>query len=130
MNTIETIQLKNGLTVYLYLDKRRHSTFFQLTTNFGGLTKDFVLNDKEYHLHDGIAHILEHYVVECNDDGNFIKELGEKQMNTNASTHYQVTSYYFDAVEDVEYGIRTMLHGIYHVHFDNEKLEKLKNPIC
>ncbi len=130
MNSIETIQLKNGLTIYLYLDTRRHSTFFQFVTNFGGLSKDFILDDQEYHLHDGIAHILEHYVVECNDEGNFIKELGQRQMDTNASTHYQITSYYFDAVEEVEFGIRTMLNGIYHVSFNEEKLEKLKNPIC
>ena len=49
MSKIDTIKLDNGLTIYLYEDKRRHSTFFDLVTLFGGLDKDFILNGKEYH---------------------------------------------------------------------------------
>ena len=126
---MEEILFENGLRIYLYQDKRRHSTLFQHVTLFGGLTKDFSIDGEEYHLVDGVAHILEHYVVECNEEGNFIKELGEMQMNTNASTHLNMTRFYFDTVENVEVGILKMLNGLYHVHFDEEKLEKLKNPI-
>ena len=42
MSNIETIKLDNGLTIYLYSDKRRHSTLFQHVTLFGGKTKDFI----------------------------------------------------------------------------------------
>ena len=129
MSKIDTIKLDNGLTIYLYEDKRRHSTFFDLVTLFGGLDKDFILNGKEYHMHDGIAHILEHYLCECSDSGNFLDELGKKQMNTNASTGFDMTSYYFSAVEDVEYGIKTILNSVYNVKFTQEKLDKLKTPI-
>lgn len=129
MNKLETVTLDNGLKIYLYKEPKRHSTFFQFITLFGGITKDFKYNNKEYHFQDGIAHILEHYLVECNNQGNFLKELGKKQMNTNAFTHYNMTRFYFEAVEDVNYGIRTMLEGIYNVNFEKEKLEKLKNPI-
>ncbi len=129
MNKIETIVLKNGLTLYLYQDPRRHSTFFELSTNCGGMTKHFIYDDQEYHLPDGVAHLLEHYVVECNDNGNFLEKLGQKQMSTNASTSPFVTNFYFEAVEDVLYGIRTMLDGIYHVTFDEEKMNKIKKPI-
>ena len=129
MSKIDTINFDNGLTLYLYEDKRRHSTFFDFVTLFGGLDKDFILNGKEYHMHDGIAHILEHYLCECSDSGNFLEELGKKQMNTNASTGYDMTSYYFNAVEDVEYGIKTILNGIYNVSFTQEKLDRLKTPI-
>lgn len=129
MNKVETIKLDNGLTIYLYEDKRRHFTFFDFVTLFGGMDKDFVLNNHEYHMHDGIAHILEHYICECSDAGNFLDELGKRQMNTNASTSSDMTSYYFDAAEDIIYGIKTILNGIYNVKFIKEKLEKLKNPI-
>ena len=129
MNNLEEITLDNGLRIYFYQDKRKHSTFFQHVTLFGGVTKDFMMDGKEYHYPDGVAHILEHYVVECNDEGNFIKELGEAQMNTNASTHHHMTRFYLDAVEDVLFGIQKMLQGIYHVSFHEEKLEKLKKPI-
>ena len=129
MSNIETIKLDNGLTIYLYSDKRRHSTLFQHITLFGGKTKDFIFEGKEYHIQDGVAHILEHYVVEENARGNFLKLLGEKQMATNASTYYGMTRYYFEAVENIEYGIETMIRGIYSPVFSEERLEKIKKPI-
>ena len=129
MSKIENIKLDNGLNIYLYNDMRRHSTFFQFTTKCGGTYKDFVFDGKEYHLQDGVAHILEHYIVECNKVGNFLDMLGEKQMSTNASTSPTSTGYYFETVENVLYGIKTMLEGINSVVFDKDKLEKLKNPI-
>lgn len=130
MNKLYTYTLDNGLKVYLYPDMRRHSTFFQLSTFCGGMTKHFSVDGKKYSFQDGIAHILEHYIVECNNRGNFLEELGKKQMATNASTSISVTSYYFEAVENVNFGINTLLEGVYSVYFDSEKLEKLKNPIC
>ena len=129
MTKIDKVVLENGLTIYLYNDKRRHSTFFQLVNLCGGITKDFIVDGKEYHMQDGVAHILEHYVVECNEKGNFLEILGEKQMNTNASTHLNMTDFYFETVEDVKFGIQTILNGIYNITFLPEKLEKLKNPI-
>ena len=129
MNKLDTIVLENGLTLYLYPDKRRHSTFFQFITKFGGFTKDFIYQNKEYHIPDGVAHILEHYLVECNDIGNFLQILGNKQMITNASTHFNMTRFHFDAVEDVEFGIDTVLKGLTSVSFDEDKLLKIKNPI-
>ncbi len=129
MNQIKTIHLENGLTLYMLNDKRRHSTFFQFTTFCGGISKHFKCDNKEYSLQDGVAHILEHYIVECNSQGNFLDELGKYQMYTNAATSIDTTTYYFETVENVTYGINTMLNGIYHVDFKKEKLQKLKNPI-
>lgn len=129
MNNIDTVKLDNGLTIYFYVDKRRHSTFFQHITLFGGKTKDFIYDGDEYHLQDGIAHILEHYVVEENSHGNFLKVLGEAQMSTNAATYFDMTRYYFEAIENVEFGIETMIRGIYSPIFDEERLEKIKKPI-
>ena len=129
MNKINKVVLENGLTIYLYNDKRRHSTFFQFVNLCGGLTKDFTVDGTEYHMQDGLAHILEHYVVECNESGNFLEILGEKQMNTNASTHLYMTDFYFETVENVTFGINTMLNGIYNVKFSESKLEKIKGPI-
>lgn len=130
MNNLETIVLDNGLTIYLYPDSRRHSIFFQFNTLCGGIHKYFEYDGKEYSLPDGVAHALEHYIVECNPNGNFLTELGERQMSTNASTSYFVTNYYFETVLDVCFGIRTLLEGIHHVTFSSERLQKLKNPIC
>ena len=129
MSKIESVVLDNGLKIYFYMDKRRHSTFFQHITLFGGKTKDFIVDGRKYHIQDGVAHILEHYIVEENKNGNFLRLLGEKQMNTNASTSYDMTNYFFEAVEDIEYGIETMIKGIYSPIFSEDRLEKIKKPI-
>ena len=129
MNNIETVKLNNGLTIYFYTDTKRHSTFFQFVTLYGGKTKDFIVDGKTYHMQDGIAHILEHYIVEENKYGNFLKTLGEKQMSTNAYTYYDMTRYYFEAVENIEYGIKTLIKGIYAPVFEEERLEKVKKAI-
>ena len=129
MNKIQTLTLKNGLTIYLYEDKRKHTTIFQLITRFGGTTKDYIIDDKEVHFQDGIAHILEHFLVECNKYGNFLDLLGQKEMNTNAVTSQNCTRYFFETVENVELGIKTMLNCVYSPIFAKENLEKLKEPI-
>lgn len=129
MNKIQTLTLKNGLTIYLYEDKRKHTTIFQLITRFGGATKDYIIDDKEVHFQDGIAHILEHFLVECNKYGNFLDLLGQKEMNTNAVTSQNCTRYFFETVENVELGIKTMLNCVYSPIFAKENLEKLKEPI-
>lgn len=129
MNKIETITLENGLTIYLYEDQRKHTTIFQLVTNFGGETKDFIIDNKEIHFKDGTAHILEHFLVECNKYGNFLDLLGQKEMNTNAITSQNCTRYFFETVENIELGIKTMLNCVYSPVFTKENLERLKEPI-
>lgn len=129
MNNIETVTLDNGLRIFLYKDDRRHETFFTYITLGGGRRKNFILDGTEYHLNDGLAHILEHYIVECNNQGNFIKKLGKMQMNTNAETSDLYTEYYFQAVENIDIGIKTILDAVNNVNFNEENLNKLKKPI-
>lgn len=129
MNKIETVTLDNGLTIYFYEDKRKHTTIFQLITFFGGMTKDYIIDNQEYHFPDGISHILEHFLVECNETGNFLDILGKKEMTTNACTQGTITRYFFETVENVEFGIKTLLNGVYSPIFTEENLTKLKEPI-
>lgn len=129
MNNIETVTLDNGLRIFLYKDERRHKTFFTYITLGGGQRKNFILDGTKYHLNDGLAHILEHYIVECNNNGNFIKKLGKMQMDTNAETSDLYTEYYFQAVENIDIGIKTILDAVNNVKFNEENLNKLKKPI-
>ncbi len=126
---IDEVVLDNGLTIYTYVDKRRHTNTVQFVTRYGGLYKEFKYNNIEYHMQDGIAHILEHYIVEENEHGNFLEKLGEMQMNTNASTHKLMTNFYFTCVERLEEGLEILIKGINNVTFDKDRLEHLKNPI-
>lgn len=129
MNNIETVTLDNGLRIFLYKDERRHKTFFTYISLGGGQRKNFILDGTKYHLNDGLAHMLEHYIVECNNNGNFIKKLGKMQMDANAETSDIYTEYYFQAVENIDIGIKTILDAVNNVKFNEENLNKLKKPI-
>ena len=129
MNKIDCVTLDNGLKVYFYLDKKRHSTLFNYITLFGGSTLDFSIDGKEYHMQEGVAHILEHYVFECNNLGNISKLLSEKDIFPNASTSLNFTNYHFNATNNVEFGIETILRTVNDVSFDENKLKKIKEPI-
>ena len=129
MNKLEKITLDNGLTIYLYPDTKKHTTIFQFITLFGGTSKDFIIDNKEVHFQDGLAHILEHYLVECNKYGNFIDILGKMEMSTNAATSLTHTKYYFEAVEKVDEGIKTIIRSVYNPIFTTDNLEKIKLPI-
>ena len=129
MNKIEKTTLTNGLTIYFYEDKRKHTTIFQVITFFGGMSKDYKIDNVDYHFSDGIAHILEHYLVECNKYGNYIEILGQHDMNSNACTQGKITRFFFDTVDNIEFGIKTLLNCIYSPVFTEENLNKLKEPI-
>lgn len=129
MNNIEVKTLDNGLKIYLYEDKRKHSTYVNFVTKFGGIHQDFKMDNKEYHLKNGMAHLLEHYVCEASNQGEFIKLLGKKHMYTNATTSPSKTSFYFLTSTNLEYGLEILLKGINNPIFSKERLEKVKAPI-
>ena len=129
MNKIDTIKLDNGLTIYFYLDKRKHTTFVNLITKYGGIVKDFIMDGKSYHIPDGTAHLLEHFVVESNSIGEYTKILGQKHMTTNASTSNHVTSFYFETAQELDYGLDILLKSCYSPVFNKTNLEKIKKPI-
>ena len=51
------------------------------------------------------------------------------QMSTNAETSDIYTEYYFQAVENIDIGIKTILDAVNNVKFNEENLNKLKKPI-
>ena len=126
---VESIKLANGLPIYLCQDPRKHTTFFGLITKFGGAVKDFQLDGKAYHVHEGIAHLLEHYLVESNAHGNYVEILSEMQMETNAQTGSYQTMYYFSGVDKIEEGIDILLKSCYSPIFTEENLNRVKQPI-
>lgn len=49
------------------------------------------------------------------------------QMDANAETSDIYTEYYFQAVENIDIGIKTILDAVNNVKFNEENLNKLKN---
>ena len=128
-NNLEKLTLENGMKIYLYKDSTKHSTFVNFITKYGGFYNDFKIDDKEYNIPNGMAHFIEHLLIETSKYGNLIHVLGEKQMSTNGVTYTDMTQFYFNAVENVEIGIETLIRAINEADFNQEDKEKTKGAI-
>ena len=128
-NNLEKLTLENGMKIYLYKDSTKHSTFVNFITKYGGFYNDFKIDDKEYNIPNGMAHFIEHLLIETSKYGNLIHVLGEKQMSTNGVTYTDMTQFYFNAVENVEFGIETLIRAINEADFNQEDIEKTKGAI-
>lgn len=128
-NNLEKLTLENGMKIYLYKDSTKHSTFVNFITKYGGFYNGFKIDDKEYNIPNGMAHFIEHLLIETSKYGNLIHVLGEKQMSTNGVTYTDMTQFYFNAVENVEIGIETLIRAINEADFNQEDIEKTKGAI-
>ena len=128
-NNLTSYILDNGLTVYFYNDNTKHTVHAELITKYGGKNKDFIFEGKEYHTSDGIAHLIEHFICEHGQAGNFISLTGENLIYSNALTYLNKTCYFVDGIENVKEALKIMLTNIYNPIFTDENLTKVKHAI-
>lgn len=121
--------LENGLNIYFYPDKNKHSVFINFMVKYGAFHSDFIVDGQAIHMPNGMAHFLEHLLFEKNQFGNFSNVFGRKQMQTNAATYTYWTDYYVDAVEDVSFALEHLIKGISIPVFTPEDIEETKSPI-
>ncbi len=129
MSKIEKIKMENGLTLYLYEDKRRHAAFVNLVTQFGGIHHDFTLNGKKQHIPSGVAHFLEHYLLEHTMYGSLINKLKSMYLSANGVTSLNKTEYYFSGVTNIEKALEMLIKAVHNIHFIKEKIEETKKAI-
>jgi len=131
MNKPKFITLENGLTVLIYSDKTKMTNHVELRTFLGGLNLTY--EDSEgttKKIPEGTAHLLEHYICECNNHGNYIDNLYKyKALDVNASTNLYETRFYFDTVYNFKECLITMLSAVYDIDFTKEKIDKTKYAV-
>lgn len=128
-NNLKHHGLENGVNVYFYKDKTKHSVYFNLIVKYGARNNEFEINNKKYIINNGMAHFLEHFVSEKNNYGDLGEILGSKQIKSNANTSYYRTIYHFTATNNISYGVKTMIRGVNNVSIEEWKLAKTKPPI-
>ncbi|MDD3341054.1 MAG: insulinase family protein [Bacilli bacterium] len=126
---IETIKLENGLTICLYKDNTKHSTYASFITKFGGIDSAFSLDKEEHHIPDGVAHLLEHLLIEKSSCGHLLHTFGEMQLSCNGITYPYHTRYFVEGVEQVEEAIQILIKGIGEATFTKEDIEEVKPAI-
>ena len=121
--------LKNGLTIYLDEDLDKHSAYCSLIVKCGGFTEGFKSNDETFLVEPGIAHLIEHYVIDNSYYGNLLKVMSEHFAEMNGGTGEVYTYYYFDTVENFNKLVEILLYGINNPVYNEEALNKTKKPV-
>ena len=129
MNNYKKIVLDNGLTVYLFSDNTKNRTIGRIITLGGGFDNHFIYDGVEYNQVRGVAHFLEHYLIEKSIYGNIVNYFDNEYINTNGETYNMRTSYFISTVHDFEENFIKLLNVVNNPQFDEEKIKEVKNPI-
>lgn len=130
-NKIIKKTLKNGVTLYLYIDKSMKRTLVNYMIEYGssGEYSHFYLNGKEYHTEPGCAHFLEHLLLEHSKYGNLYQNFSKKKYNRNGGTTLFVTHYYFLGVENIYESIEELITSIQDPVFTEEDVNAASKAI-
>ncbi len=123
--------LSNGLIVYLYSDSKLKRTVFSYNVNYGtsGYFDKFYYKDELYTMPPGMAHFLEHMLIEESKFGNMLHKYSKKNYSINGGTGAKLTSYYFLGIKDTKEAIREFIEMIDDPVFTPESVENVKGAI-
>lgn len=125
----ETIVLDNKVRLVLSSDKSKNQTYAEIIVNYGGMNKKFKVNNKTYKIPEGMAHLLEHSIVESNIYGNMFEFLKDEFVDFNARTSSDRTSFFINTVFDFERHLVELINIVNNPIFDAQKLNDIKKPI-
>lgn len=126
---LEKIELDNGLKIYLLPDNNKHTTYINLIVNFGGKDNEVKINGKNHTIKSGIAHFLEHLVLESSAYGDLMRIFGMRGVGSNGFTSIDRTQFYIDCVEEVENNLGILLSGIHSPIINKEVINNIRGPI-
>lgn len=115
--------LANGLKVNILPKKGFHKTYAILTTNFGSMDQEFLLNDEKIEVPAGTAHFLEHKLFEKADYDAF-ELFTNNGADSNAFTSYSKTSYLFSATENLKDNLNILLDFVQNPYFSKKSVDK------
>lgn len=129
MNNIKHITLDNGLKLILNQDKSKYRTTASIFVSVGGLNNKFIDNGKGFNVPYGVAHFLEHYLIEQSIYGNAIDMFNKDYINFNGLTYNYCTNYYISTVHDFKDNFIKLLDIVNKPDFKKERINKVKKPI-
>ncbi len=122
--------LKNGLKVVIVENKKKHRCEAHLFVGAGGHSTNYIDdNNKKKELKKGIAHFLEHYLIEKSIYGNIGQYYSSESMSYNGMTGIYSTEYYFSTVHDFEEALIRLINIVNKPNFNSVDIEDVKKPI-
>ena len=122
-------KLKNGPQIVLYKDTSKHCTIASLFVMFGGKNKKIKIGNKNYKIPDGMAHFLEHLLIEHSIYGNILLEFENKSTKSNGYTTKDTTEYVINSVIDFEEDLVKLIHIVNLPSFNKKDVEETKKAI-
>jgi len=129
VNKLEIIELDNGLKIYLINDNTKHTTYINLIVKYGGIHNEFSIDNKKYRMKDGMAHFIEHLVLESNIYGDIMENFGKMGIISNGITSIDKTQYYIDTVDHIYDGLKILIKGIHNPIINENIINNIKKPI-
>ena len=126
---IYNFKCDNGLYVYLCTNNLSKNFFISLGVRYGASTTEYKKNDKKYKVTPGIAHFIEHRVLDFTKD----KEAEEKVRNLgsfpNAMTNYMTTRYLMFGSLDINENMKVLFDRVFSPNFKASDIDKEKGII-
>ena len=129
MSSFKKVELDNGLKVVLFNDNKKNRTIATVYTYAGGRDTKFTYDGKEYNQVEGIAHFLEHYLIEKSKYGNISQYFDNEYISSNGMTNYYQTEFYISTVHDFEDNFVKLLNIVNDPKFSEEDIKDVKKPI-
>lgn len=131
MNNYKKIILQNGVTLYLFNDKKLKQTFVSYSINYGSSGKwfDFEYDKTKYHVGPGYAHFLEHLLCEHSKYGDIFFQVANNNYKVNGTTSLNSTCYYFQGIKNIKESIKELIEAIDMPVFTEKDVEDSKKAI-
>ena len=129
MNNYKKIILQNGVTLYLFNDKKLKQTFVSYSINYGSSGKwfDFEYDKTKYHVGPGYAHFLEHLLCEHSKYGDIFFQVANNNYKVNGTTSLNSTCYYFRGIKNIKESIKELIEAIDMPYLQKKMLKIQKN---
>ncbi len=123
-------KLDNGITLLMCNDPTKHIVNITITTRYGGAITKFKVGDKDYTVTSGMAHFLEHYLIEYSKYGNAFKYFTQdKYADFNGYTSSDYTDFYVETPHDYLELFKELLDIVNKPVFTQENIDSNKPAI-
>lgn len=122
-------KLKNGLTIICVEDQEKNQTFAELIVKYGSIIKNVKIDGKEFMIKPGLAHLLEHALIEGSLIGNLMTHFHDNNVYFNGVTFRNKTSFPLRTVEDFYSYLKVLLTNINKISLSEDKLNEIKKPV-
>lgn len=129
MTKIINKTLDNGLKVIIVENKEKHRSDALISIKAGGHSTFYIKDGIKHNLKNGLAHFLEHYLIEKGRETNLGEYFSLESIDFNGITYDNKTEFYISTVHDFKKNLSILLKMINKPIFSKELIEDVKKPI-